>query len=373
MAYINGIGLISPQKTSETKEFLPEIVEYTADYLKCIEPVYRNYIDPIQLRRMSRLIKMGIASAKMSMADAGWRMQDAGFGMRDAGNGMPDAGFGMPDAIITGTGLGSVEDTEKILGEITKEERFLNPTPFIQSTYNTISSQVAIHLKCHNYNSTYVHRTFSFESGLIDGLMQLEEQTAANILVGAIDEMTMNHLQITRRTGQWKMSPVSNLKLFEDHAPGALAGEGAAFFVLGSEKAESTYTNLKDVKTCINISGSFQPGTVLSCFLGKHDLSVHDIDLVLLGTNGDSENDSVYRQFTNEFFPGKAQAWFKHLCGEYHTATGFGLYVAANVLKHQVYPEILRFNQMDPYRLKNILLYNHFRNVNHSFMLVQAV
>ena len=82
MAFINGIGLISPQKTAESKEFLPEIVEYTADYLKCIEPGYRSYIDPIQSRRMSRLIKMGIASAKMSVAEAG---------------------LTMPDAIITGT------------------------------------------------------------------------------------------------------------------------------------------------------------------------------------------------------------------------------------------------------------------------------
>ena len=352
MVYINGIGLISPQKTAETKDFLSEVMEYTADYLKCIEPAtYRTYIDPIQSRRMSRLIKMGIASAKISMADAGCVM---------------------PDAIITGTGLGSVEDTEKILGDITKEERFLNPTPFIQSTYNTISSQVAIQLKCHNYNSTYVHRTFSFESGLIDGLLQLEEQTVKNVLVGAIDEMTMNHLQITRRIGQWKMEPVNNLMLLKSLTPGALAGEGAAFFVIGAEKSESTYAELKDVATCINLNGSFQPEAFLPGFLGKHGLTAHDIDLVILGTNGDCNFDHVYTQFADRFFPGKSLAWYKHLCGEYHTATGFGLWVAANILKKQVYPEILRLNELHSGRLKNILIYNHFRNVNHSFMLVQG-
>ncbi len=352
MAYINGIGLISPQKTAETKDFLPEVIQYTADYLKCIEPSsYRVYIDPIQSRRMSRLIKMGIASAKISMADAGCTM---------------------PDAIITGTGLGSVEDTEKILGEITKEERFLNPTPFIQSTYNTISSQVAIQLKCHNYNSTYVHRTFSFESGLIDGLMQIEEQTAQNVLVGAIDEMTANHLRITRRVGQWKMEPVNSMTLLDTKTPGALAGEGAAFFVIGAEKLESAYAELKDVATCINISDSYLPETFLPGFLGKHGLSVQDIDMVVLGLNGDCMYDPVYVQFADQFFPGKPLAWYKHLCGEYHTATGFGLWVAANILKNQVYPEILRLNKIHPGRLKNILIYNHFRNVNHSFMLVQG-
>ena len=126
MPYINGIGLISPQHTAENRGFLIEIAEYTADYLKCIEPVYRNYIDPIQLRRMSRLIRMGISAAKISLQDAG---------------------LSMPDAIITGTGLGSVEDTEKILADISRQEQFLNPALFIQSTYNTISLQIAIKLQ----------------------------------------------------------------------------------------------------------------------------------------------------------------------------------------------------------------------------------
>ncbi len=351
MAYINGIGLISPQKTVDPTEFLPEIMEYTSDYLKCIEPAYRTYIDPIQSRRMSRLIKMGIASAKISLADAG---------------------CSMPDAIITGTGLGSVEDTEKILGDLSSEERFLNPTPFIQSTYNTISSQVAIQLKCHNYNSTYVHRTFSFESGLIDGMMQIEEEMARNVLIGAIDEMTMNHLQITRRIGQWKMEPVNNLALLETKSPGALPGEGAAFFVLGTEKRSSTYAELKDVATCINLNGSFRPEVVLPEFLAKNELSPNDIDLVILGVNGDCKYDQVYTHFANQFFPGKAQAWYKHLCGEYHTATGFGLYVAANILRRPVYPVVLHLNQVVPGKLRNILIYNQFRDVNHSFMLVQG-
>ncbi len=350
MAFINGIGLISPQKTAETKDFLDDVVEYTADYLKCIEPVYRAYIDPIQSRRMSRLIKMGIASAKMSLADAG---------------------CAMPDAIITGTGLGSVDDTEKILSEITKDEQFLNPTPFIQSTYNTISSQVAIQLKCQNYNSTYVHRTFSFESGLIDGLMQIEEGSARNVLAGAIDEMTLNHLQITRRIGLWKMAPVNNMALLEDKTPGALAGEGAAFYLIGAEKSDNSYAELADVETCINLNGSFDPGKFLPAFLSKNDLSTADIDLILLGVNGDTTFDPVYYDFFARFFPQAAHGWYKHLCGEYHTATGFGLWAAANILKRQDYPAILHLNGTHPSKLENILIYNHFRNVNHSFLLLK--
>jgi len=352
MSYINGIGLISPQNTYENNEFLQNIMEQNADYLKCVEPVYKNFIDPILSRRMSRLIKMGITSAKICLADAG-EIQ--------------------PDAIITGTGLGSVEDTEKILGDITKEEKFLNPTPFIQSTYNTISSQIAIILKCHGYNSTYVHRSFSFESVLQDAIMQLEEGTADHILAGGIDEMTMNHLQITRRLGLWKTGPVSNLRLLEEPGPGALAGEGSAYFLVSGEPNENSYAQLIGVETIYKPSSREKLFLHVREFLESHQLNTGDIDLVLTGVNGDVNWDFLYQDFLSELFPGNAAAWYKHLCGEYHTASGFGLFTAANILKHQVYPEILALNTNSPKDFKYILLYNHFRNVNHSLILLRAI
>ena len=350
MAYINGIGIISPQPTAESKAFPAELRECTADFLSCVEPVYRTYIDPIQSRRMSRLIKMGISSAKMSIADAGLEM---------------------PDAIITGTGLGSVDDTEKILSEITREEKFLNPTPFIQSTYNTISSQVAIQLKCHNYNSTYVHRTFSFESGLIDALLQLEEKSAANVLVGAVDEMTLNHLHITRRIGQWRKEPVNNLSLLDSPVPGALAGEGSAFFTIGVSPAPSTYAELTDVATAINLDRSFSPEDFVLKFLQRNGLTPADVDILLLGVNGDSLHDPACTALAEKTLPSVATGWYKHLCGEYHTATGFGLYAAANMVKHQIFPEMFHLNGKSPASVGTILLYNHFRSVNHALMLVR--
>ena len=88
MAFINGIGIISPQNTLPGSDFLMPAVEHTADFLKSIEPVFKSYIDPIASRRLSRLIKMGISSAKMCMQDAGYGMQDAGCRMQDAGCGI---------------------------------------------------------------------------------------------------------------------------------------------------------------------------------------------------------------------------------------------------------------------------------------------
>ncbi len=349
-AFINGIGIISPQKTAETKDFLAEVMEYDADYLKCIEPPsYKPYIDPILSRRMSRMIKMGIASAKMCLNESGCLM---------------------PDGIITGTGLGSVEDTEKILGTIHLEQPFLNPTPFMQSTYNTISSQIAIQLKCHNYNSTYVHRTFSFESSLQDALLQIAEGTAQDILAGGIDEMTLNHLAITRRRGHWKTGPVKNLEMLKWNTPGSLAGEGASFFLLSSGKTNRTYASIRDVKTIYKPSNPDEIEQRVVSMLAASGLTLSDIDLVLLGINGDNRNDPVYYEFSQSLFAGTPLAYYKHLCGEFHTASGFALWLAANVLQRQTVPEIIRINDSRRKPVRNILIYNQYYNVNHSLFLV---
>ncbi len=349
-AYINGIGLISPQKTAETNDFLTEVIEYDADYLKCIEPVsYKSYIDPIQSRRMSRLIKIGIASAKMCLNDA-----------------LCD----IPDAIITGTGLGSVEDTERILRTIHLDQPFLNPTPFMQSTYNTISSQIAIQLKCHNYNSTYVHRTFSFESCLQDALLQIAEGTAKDVLTGGIDEMTPNHLAITRRPKHWKKTQVRNLEMLKWNSPGALAGEGSGYFLLSAEKNDNSYACIRDVKTLYKPADPNELLLRVTSMLSVADLTVSDIDLLMLGINGDNRYDHLYYEFAASLFPSTPLAYFKHLCGEYHTATSFALWLAANILKRQAVPKIISINNLSHEPVRNILIYNQYYNVNHSFILI---
>ncbi|MEI6883191.1 MAG: beta-ketoacyl synthase N-terminal-like domain-containing protein [Bacteroidota bacterium] len=385
MAYINGIGIISPQNTLPGSEFLEPVVEHHSDFLKSVEPVYRTYIDPIASRRLSRLIKMGISAAKIclqdagdgmqdagcKMQDAGCKMQDAGYKMQDAGYKMQDAGCKMPDAIITGTGLGSVEDTEKILGELTIEEKFLNPTPFIQSTYNTISSQIAIHLKCHQYNSTYVHRCFSLESCLIDALLQIADGSSVNVLAGGIDEMTLNHLTIIRRLGLWKPEPISNLGLWESQVPGALPGEGAAYFLISGAKTEKTYARLEAVETLYKPASNSETADFIIRFLDENKLSSHDIDLVLMGNNGDASHDAVCNDVMAEALPQSAKVRYKHLCGEFHTVSGFAMYTGANILKRQKLPASLKVLPLAPEKLNNILIHNHFMNTDHSFILLR--
>jgi 3-oxoacyl-(acyl-carrier-protein) synthase len=358
-AYINGTGLISPQETADPSRFLPQIREYTDDFLSCIDPDYKEYIPPLAARRMSRLIKMGITSAFMALRDAGYHSSLS----------TELAEPKQPDAIITGTGLGSVEDTERILNGMSAGETLMNPTPFIQSTYNTISSQVAIQLRCHQYNSTYVHRIFSFETALLDALMQFKEGMAASALVGGIDEITVNHLAITRRAGHWKTGPVHNLSVLQSGTPGALAGEGAAYFLLENRVSPSTYARLLSIDTFYKPGTARQVQNHIREFLLASGFNESRPDAVILGLNGDSLWDPFYSQIAHNVFPGIPWLCYKHLCGEYYTSTGFALWLTANILKRQEVPPALLLNDIKPGRLETVLIYNQDRNINHSLIL----
>jgi 3-oxoacyl-[acyl-carrier-protein] synthase II len=349
--FINGIGVISPQKTFMESGFLQEVMDYQeVSFLKCIEPPYNTYLDPMASRRMSRIVKMGVCGASQCIQDAA---------------------IEIPDAIITGTGLGCIEDTEKFLSSVfLNNENLLNPTPFIQSTHNSVAAAIALKIKCYNYNSTYVHRGFSFESALLDGLMLLMEKSAKNVLIGSVDEVTQNSYSLTKRLGFWKKQPIKNLKLLENKTKGSLAGEGIAFFMLSQFQRENTYAKINSIRTLYKPESTATIENQLSDFIHKAGLTVYDIDLLILGLNGDPGQDKIYYHLVGNQFNNKPCACFKHLCGEYDTSSSFALYLASKILKEQIVPDILCLGDKPQRKIRNILIYNHLRNLNHSFFLL---
>jgi len=377
--YINGLGNVSPQKTTDSTHFLEEPLSFEANQLKSLDPGYRDYIPAELMRRMSRIIKMGIAASKICL-------NDAGIGSAD-----PLHRNITPDAIITGTGLGCIEDTEKFLANMIKNnEEFLTPTSFIQSTHNTVAGQIALLLKCHSYNFTYVHRGISFESALIDAMSQMQTGILENALVGGSDELTANSFAIASRLGYWKQKPMHTINLLDDSRRGSIAGEGASFFFLENQKNEHSYAKLTGVTTFLKPSGNAEINERLYQFLGSSELSPEDISLVILGLNGDPRTDKVYHDFASTVFPGTSLTYFKHLCGEYHTASSFAAWLAAMVLKTQTIPGVINVpehvlpghnstvaTESDSNKIvdhsqtvDHVLIYNHFHGNNHAFILL---
>ncbi|MFL5763268.1 MAG: beta-ketoacyl synthase chain length factor [Bacteroidia bacterium] len=349
-AYINGIGIISPQGTFATDDFLSEPVEHNALSLPCIEPSYKEFLNPTLARRMARIIKMSIAASSVCFKDAG---------------------IEMPDAIMTGTALGCLEDTEKfLLAIIENDEQFLTPTSFIQSTHNTVSAQIALQMKCMNYNFTYVHKGFSFESAVLDGMMTLAEGDAKNVLVGGHDEMTDKYYRVCDRIGYWKKEVPATKELINSKTNGSIAGEGAAFFVLGQEKGSKCYAKLRGVETLYKPENSEEIRNKINSFLSAKGLTANDIDLVIYGINGDARFDNIYYDLKDNYFVNSTSAYFKHLCGEYQTAGSFGMWMAARAIQTQTVPAITMIGEKKHQQIKNVLVYNTFLGTDHSMLLL---
>jgi 3-oxoacyl-(acyl-carrier-protein) synthase len=347
--YINGLGCISAQKTFDTV-FLEEAELNENDTILPLKaPVYKDFIPPVAIRRMAKGVKNGIVASTLALREANLETVDA---------------------IITGTGMGCIEDSEKFLKTILdNDEQFLTPTSFIQSTHNTVGGQIALGMQCKAYNLTYVNGAVSFESALFDAKMMIEEEDASSILVGGIDETADYTMSLFRLAGFIKKENEGPYSVLGSTTKGAVLGEGATFFVLENEIKENTIAEVLDVEILNKLNISEVENKMIS-FLASNGLKIADIDTVLLGYNGDVDSDLYYKNLSEFTFANTPQAYYKHLSGEYDTASAFGLWIGSKIIQTQNIPEIVKLNELDKQFYKTILLYNQRNGIDHSFTLI---
>lgn len=350
--YIRATGNISPQKTFGHGPIDEAPVVYNGNRLVAIEPDYKDIIDPKLIRRMSRIIRMGVAAAMECLQEANVKM---------------------PDAIVTGTAYGCLEDTHSFLSKMVQfNEELLTPTAFIQSTHNTIGAQIGLMLQCNNYNNAFVHRGFSFESALLDGMMLIKENEAGNVLVGAIDEIINTSHTILNRMGLYKQGNICNLDIYQTKSKGTIAGEGATFFLLAKEPSNTDYAKLDGLHTFYKPNNTDEVEQQVNNFLQRHHVSINEIDLIITGKNGDAASDKIYDALSTSIFNGKAAINYKHLCGEYPTAAAFAVWLAAKILKTQKLSAIIDSHQFTEKKIKKILVYNQYLGIHHSLTLLSA-
>lgn len=172
-------------------------------YVSADEPDYKEVItDANSRRRMGRLLKMAVWCGLKSL------------------DGVPSERVA---GIITSTGSGFMKDTISFGSSIfDREETLLNPSPFMQSTFNTASGYIALIRKIHAYNTTYVQQADGFAASLVDAAMLLDDAGEWDVaLVGAFDEVTPEVDVIRQRLGLYRVG--------DGFLP---LGEGAAAFLL---------------------------------------------------------------------------------------------------------------------------------------------
>lgn len=141
----------------------------------------REFISPMESRRMGKLLK----AAHLSSLRA-----------------MKKAGIQCPDAIIAATSRGMLEVSQQFLDDIQANgEELLKPTLFMQSTHNTIGSAIAIRTRCHGYNITYSQGEDSMEWAMRDAERLIATGKAGTVLVGCYDESTPVIQSFCERSG----------------------------------------------------------------------------------------------------------------------------------------------------------------------------
>lgn len=317
--YIAAAQQISMQQPLSTEWMdAPSVAD--SSYVRSVEPDYKQYLSPVKSRRMGLLLRRALVTSIQALRDAG---------------------FECPQAVVTGSAWGCLENTELFLRSMCEDgERLLKPTHFMQSTHNTISSLISIHLGCHGYNTTYSHRNISFESALSDAMMQLAVSDIDNALVGCHDELTPDWFELISKIEPPRQVPVS---------------ETSTAIVLTSRSEKAMCEVLPP--TILNRPDN----EMLKSAVRKARTS--GVDLILAGLNGDPDNDAAYAPIT-ESLPGVPVASFKRICGENYSASAFGTYMAAVCLAQGRVPAALTEDK--ELRPESILVVNHCGGRNYT-------
>lgn len=319
MFYISAASGITHQPTFKNAGFSASLDTISSNS-ELISPNYKDYIDAGLLRRMSKILRMSVACAKECIEQAG-AIQ--------------------PDAIVVGTGLGCLQDTEKFLNTFLTVEGLLPPTSFIQSTHNTIAGQISLSIGNHGYNMTHTQNALSFEHALIDSTLLLAEGDD-NILVGAADE----HIPFLDSVAEQ----------LDVTFPVALSS-GCSFFVLSKEKSDRTLARLSAVEAYGEIQKLEEH---LTSFFASNACNPDKLDLVLFsGLDIDACGQVLHYLTSRGVEEDKIQDYLIY-SGIYPTASAFAVHYAVDKLGQ------------DP-DLKNVLICNCMNRKNLGLTLIQSV
>lgn len=336
--YIHDYSCISPQHTFKETD-IASLVEYRDNKLTAIEPRYDN-IPPGVLRRMGKAVRIAVGAAMPIIRDQSI------------------------DGIIIGTANGGMENCIQFLNQIIDyDEGLLTPGSFVQSTPNAIAGQIGLLRKNTGYNITHVHLGLAFENALLDALMMVREHPGTQYLVGAVDVISSYnyHIDLLRRT--FRKDLISNKDLYNTTSAGTIAGEGVGMFRINNIP-ENAVAQIRAIKM-IHTEDEAHVTTALQEFLRQQVDRNDSVDLFISGENGDERLLKYYHAAESVFTDATTIVRYKHLCGDFPTASSFALWLACYNLP---LPDHCIKHQGTLQQHQNILIYNNCYGKQHGFI-----
>ncbi|MEI6487984.1 MAG: beta-ketoacyl synthase chain length factor [Bacteroidota bacterium] len=347
MFYINQTSCISPQDSILFDDNYI-LRKATGGKLLALEPGYKN-IPSAQLRRMGKAVRIGVGAA---------------LPLLHQGNDV--------NGIIIGTANGGMEDCMKFLRQIIEfDEDTLTPGNFVQGVPNAVASQLGLLTHNLGYNITNVHRGLAFENSMIDAMLLLNEHPHNSYLLGAVDEISDFNYKIELLNGNYKQQVIGATDFYESGSQGSLAGEGASMFVV-SNKKETAIAKLEFMET-IHSNDELEIKNWIEGKIRSHLIEKDNIDLLLTGENGDNRFLKYYTGIESKFNNKIPIARYKHLCGEYATASAYAVWLICELFKNNKVPLLIIKEGEPPQKIEKVLLYTNYLGEQHSLMLFSNV
>lgn len=264
------------------------------------------YLNKRSLRRIDHFSRMALLAAFQAKEDANLEGVD-------------------PDrvGVVVCSGYGALTTTFKFLDSVIDDgDACASPTAFSNSVHNSAAAHISMQLKLTGPNLTLSQFDQSLVSGLISAQQWLAEKRVDAVLLGVVDEYcsVLGYCweRYFGKQGSGMMSPL------DFTATSAVAGEGAAFFLLRSDsETKPGYASIINAEMG-NLSGS-RPQIVTS-------------QPLILGCEGSPLSGSVYQQQLSATQP---VACYTPLYGASPVTQGFDVAVAALALQgRQLYPSI---------------------------------
>ncbi len=347
MLYFHDMVCLSPVENGgiESGDTSLVVSPVVANRLTVKEPAYPG-IPPNVMRRMGKCVRMCVGAS------------------------LPLIEKEAVDGIIIGTADGGMEDCIKFLNQIIEyDEGKLTPGNFVQSTANGPAAQVALVTRNNHYNITHVHRGLAFEQALLDAMLLLRENAGRRFLVGAVDEVSTYNFNIDRLAGWYRESAVNSKDIFTTQQNGSIAGEGAVMMIVSANvfQARAALVDLQTMHTPVYEEAA----TALQLFLKKNNVSFSEPVLLISGENGDRRLQQMNLMAESLFPPDTPVLRYKHLTGEYATATSYAVWLAVQIFAgHNPAAGMIKKGKLNA-DVPRILISNCYRGLQHSFILLE--
>jgi len=278
----------------------------------------RDFINPMKMRRMNMLSRLGVAAAKLALDDAGL---DPG---RNTG-------------VAMGTAFGPVQTSVEYMQEYVEKGAALAPPQlFAESVANAPGSHIAIESDFRGFNVTITQRESSALAAAMYASSQIVKGSVDAALTGGVEEVTEMTFSVLDRLGA--LSP-EIARPFDARRDGMVMGEGSAVLLLQARASKayaffSGFGMARDTTASISDWGD-DHGAIAAAMRAAIDdaeIALGDVDAIYAGANGSVRGDAVEARAIESLFGERIPPVVatKGVFGEY--AAGGALQLVAAVL-----------------------------------------